>query len=162
MAVQQSLDAVGVSRAFLEQALAFPGAALAVFILNTRHVDHAAHPRLAPQIGEECPHQLLQIDPVGLGAPGAPVHLDAGGIDFMVDDTLSHQPSMQPVAVETRLVARQNTYRPAICGRLLAHVGKPGRQGGQVAATDRIAAQLLRSRQQHAEFHFAWLSSKAR
>ncbi|MGY4283541.1 hypothetical protein ACVWXO_002761 [Bradyrhizobium sp. LM2.7] len=80
----------------------------------------------------------------------------------MVDDTLSHQPSMQPVAVETRLVARQNTYRPAICGRLLAHVGKPGRQGGQVAATDRIAAQLLRSRQQHAEFHFAWLSSKAR
>src|SRR5207244_18767 len=78
---------VGVSRAFLEQALAFPGAALAVFILNTRHVDHAAHPRLAPQIGEECPHQLLQIDPVGLGAPGAPVHLDAGGIDFMVDDT---------------------------------------------------------------------------
>src|SRR5215831_6280927 len=88
LAVQQSLDAVGVSCALLDQMLAFPGATLAVLILNGWYMDEAADPRLTPQIGEERPHQLLQIDPVGLGAPRSAVHLNAGGVDLMIDDTL--------------------------------------------------------------------------
>src|SRR5512147_354752 len=105
LSVQQSLDAIDVSRALLDETLALTGTALAVLILNRRHVDHAADPRLAPQIGKERPHQLLQIDPVGLGAPCATVHLDAGRVNLMVDDTLSRQPSMQPMAVKACLIA---------------------------------------------------------
>ena len=105
LAVQQSLDAVAVSRALLDQAVTFPGAALAILIFNGRHVDDAADPRLAPQMGEERPHQLFQIDPVGLGAPGTTVHLDAGRVDLMIDDALVRQPSVQPVAVKTCFVA---------------------------------------------------------
>jgi len=105
LAVQQSLDAIAVSRAFLDQAITFPGAALAILIFRRRHVDDAADPRLAPQMGQERPHQLLQIDPVGLGAPGTAVHLDAGWVDLMIDDTLSHQPAVQPVPVQACFVA---------------------------------------------------------
>src|SRR5262249_22324124 len=103
LAVQQSFDAVAVSRALLDQTITFTGAALAILIFNSRHVDDAADPRLAPQMGEERPHQLL--DPVGLGAPGTTVHLDAGRVDLMIDDTLSRQPSMQPMAVQACFIA---------------------------------------------------------
>src|SRR5919108_264673 len=67
LSVEQSLDAIDVRRALLDKTFALTGAALAVLILNRGHVDHAADPRLASQIGKERPHQLLQIDPVGLG-----------------------------------------------------------------------------------------------
>ncbi|MHC2331515.1 hypothetical protein [Bradyrhizobium sp. USDA 4454] len=113
LSVQECLDAVEVSRALLDQMLAFAAAALAILILNCRHVHHAARPRLAAQIGEEGPHQLLQINPVGLGAPCATAHLDAGGIDLMIDDALLRQPAMQPMAIEARFVARHDADRPA-------------------------------------------------
>jgi hypothetical protein len=105
LAMQQSLDAVAVRRALLDQTVTFTGAALAILLCNGRDVDDAADPRLAPQMGEERPHQLLQIDPVGLGAPGTTVHLDAGRVDLMIDDASSRQPSVQPVAVKAGFVA---------------------------------------------------------
>jgi hypothetical protein len=77
-----------VSSAFLEQALALAGAPLAVLVLHRRHMHHAADPRFAPQIGEEHPHQLLQVDAIGLGASRAPIHLDARRIDHMTDHAL--------------------------------------------------------------------------
>ena len=76
-----------------------------ILLFNGRDVDDAADPRLAPQMGEERPHQLLQLDPVGLGAPGTTVHLDAGRVDLMIDDASSRQPSVQPVAVKAGFVA---------------------------------------------------------
>jgi hypothetical protein len=94
-----------VRRALLDQTVTFTGAALAILLFNGRDVDDAADPRLAPQMGEERPHQLLQIDPVGLGAPGTTVHLDAGRVDLMIDDASSRQPSVQPVAVKAGFVA---------------------------------------------------------
>ena len=140
--------------------LAFAATALAILILNCWHVDNAAHPRLAAQMGQEGPHQLLQIDPVGLGAPGATVHLDAGGIDLMIDEALLHQPAMQPMAVEACLVARQDAYRLTSRGSLLAYIGKSGRQGHQVTAADRVAAQFLGAGQQHAELPFRFAQFK--
>src|ERR1700751_3492918 len=59
---------------------------------------------LAPQMGEERPHHLLQIDPVALGAPGTTVHLDAGRVDLMIDDVSFRQPSVQQVAVKASFV----------------------------------------------------------
>src|SRR6202045_2412049 len=82
--VQQPLDAIGVGGAFLEHALALPVAAFAVLVFHRRHMDHAAHPRLAPQKSQQRPHQLFQIDAVGLGAPRATAHLDAGGGDLVI------------------------------------------------------------------------------
>jgi hypothetical protein len=113
LAVQQSLDAVAVSRALRDQAITFTGAALAILIFNRRDVDDAADPRLARQIGEERPHQLLQIDPVGLGAPGTTVHFDAGRVDLMIDDALSRQPSVQPMAVQACFAAPPDMPRNA-------------------------------------------------
>src|SRR5438046_331935 len=62
LAVQQSFDAIAVSCALLDETLTFTGAPLAILLLNGRHMDNAANPWLAPQIGEERPHQLLKID----------------------------------------------------------------------------------------------------
>jgi hypothetical protein len=105
LAVQQALDAVAVRRALLDQTIPFTTAALAILLFSRRDADDAADPRLAAQVGEERPHQLLQIDPVGLGAPGTTVHLDAGRVDLMIEDTSSRQPSVQPVAVQACFVA---------------------------------------------------------
>src|SRR5262249_57728823 len=62
LAVQQSLDPIAVSRALLQQSLTRARAPLAVLVLRRWHMDHA-DPRLAPQIGKEGAHQLLQIHP---------------------------------------------------------------------------------------------------
>ena len=52
----------------------------------------AAGPRLAAQMRKERPHHPIEIDPVCLGAPGAPVHLDAGRVDLIANDTLCGEP----------------------------------------------------------------------
>ncbi len=83
-----------------------PGARVrrfAILVLHRGHKHHAADPRLAAQMRQKRSHQLLQIDPVGLGAPRTTVHLDAGRVDLMIDDASSRQPSVQPVPVQTGL-----------------------------------------------------------
>ena len=103
---QLPLDAIAVRRALLQQALPRAGAPLAILVLHRGHMNHAADPRLAPQIGKKRAHQLLQIDPVGFRAPCATVHLDARRINLVTDHALAGQPTMQPVPVQTGLVAR--------------------------------------------------------
>src|SRR6185312_2986924 len=105
LAVQQSLDAIAVRDTLLQQALPRARAPLAILILHRWHMDHAADPRLAPQIGKERAHQLLQIDPIGLRAPRTTAHLDARRIDLIADHPLVSQPTVQPMPVETGLVA---------------------------------------------------------
>src|SRR5258706_12488737 len=68
MCMQQPLDTIAVCRAVLEQALPLARQPFAVFVFHRRHMQHAAVPRFAPYIGEERPHQFVQIDPIGLGA----------------------------------------------------------------------------------------------
>jgi hypothetical protein len=94
LSVQQSLDAVGVSSALLEQPLACAAAALAIFIFYTGYMDHAATLRLAPQKAQERPHHPLKVDPVGLGAPRPSADLDARRIDLVIDYALIRQPAM--------------------------------------------------------------------
>ena len=105
LAKQQRLDAIGVRGLLLQQPLALAAAALAVLVFRRGHVQHAADPRLAAQIGEEGPHQLLQVDAIGLGAPPAPADLDAGGINDVARHPLIRQPAVQPVPVEPGFVA---------------------------------------------------------
>ena len=48
-----------------------------------------------------------EVKPIGLGAPGAPVDLDARGVDHDVVDALLDQPAVQPPAVAARLVTAE-------------------------------------------------------
>jgi hypothetical protein len=88
LAVQQPLDAIAVSGTLLQQALPRPRAPLAILVFCCWHMDHAADTRLAPQIGKERAHQLLQIDPIGRRAPRTTAHLDARRIDLVTDHPL--------------------------------------------------------------------------
>src|SRR5882672_6055065 len=144
--VQQAFDAIGVSGALLEQALPFASPALAILLFHRRHMHHAAGARLAPQMNEECPHQLVQVDPIGLGAPCTAVDFDAGRVDLVIHHPMLRQPPMQPVPVEARLVARQDAHRLAAARRLRASVCKPCGQRLQVAAGYRVAAHFRRAR----------------
>src|SRR5258707_7235284 len=111
--VQQPLDAIGVGGAFLEHALTLPVAPFAVLVFDRRYVHHAAHSRLSPQKSQQRAHQLFQIDAVSLGTPRAAAHLDAGGIDLVIDNPLFRQPAMQPVPSKGGLVGLPNRHQPA-------------------------------------------------
>jgi hypothetical protein len=90
--------------------------------------------RLAPQIGEERAHQLLQIDPIGLRAPRTPTDLDARRIDLVTDHPLIRQPTMQPMPVEAGLVARQDPRRLATVRDLRPAMRQTRRQCRQVTS----------------------------
>src|SRR2546428_7129755 len=75
-----------------------------VFILSRRLVQHRPH-ALACTVAQQHRQQLVAIEPVGLGAPGVPVHFDAGGVDHDVVDALLGQPAVQPPAVPAGFVA---------------------------------------------------------
>jgi len=114
-------------------------------------MDHAADSRLAPQIGKKRAHQLLQIDPVGLRAPCATAHLDARRIDLVTDHPLAGQPTMQPVPVQTGLVARQDPNRLAALRSFRPTARQTRCQCRQVASCNRISTHLVRAGPQHAE-----------
>ena len=105
LAVQQPLDAVDMPRALFDQMFTLARASLAILIFHARHPHHAAGTRFAAQMRQEGAHQKVQIDLIGLGAPCPAVHLDAGCIDHVIDDTLVGQPAVQPVPVQSGLVA---------------------------------------------------------
>jgi hypothetical protein len=102
---QQRADAVGVRGALVHQPRQFAVRAARVFVLRRRLVQHRPH-ALAGVVAQQHRQQLVAIEPVGLGTPGAPVHLDARGVDHDVVDALLDQPAVQPPAVAARLVAR--------------------------------------------------------
>src|SRR5215211_4494286 len=118
LTMQQPLDPVAVSRALLEQPLALTRAPLAILLLRRRNPNHAADTRLAAHMRQKRPHQQRQIDPVGLGTPRPPVHLNARRIDRVIDNPVIPQPPMQPVTIKPSLVAGQDTNRLAQLLRL--------------------------------------------
>ena len=101
---QQRADAVGVRGALVHQPRQFAVRAARVFVLGRRLVQHRPH-TLAGVVAQQHRQQLVAIEPIGLGAPGAPVHLDARGVDHDVVDALLDQPAVQPPAVAAGLVA---------------------------------------------------------
>ena len=67
-------------------------------------MQHRPH-TLAAAVAQQHRQQLVAIEPIGLGSPGAPVHLDARGVDHDVVDALLDQPPVQPPAVAAGFVA---------------------------------------------------------
>ena len=45
--------------------------------------------------------QRHQVDPVALGSALPPIHLDAGGIDYKILDTVGDQEPVKPLGVST-------------------------------------------------------------
>ena len=152
LGVQQRLDPVDVGAALLQQALALAAHPLGVLLGHRGHAHHAAHARLAPAMSEQHPHQLLEIQPVGLHPTEAAVDLDAGRIEHVVDDAARHQPAMQPEPFVAGLVAAHQPHRPALpSGGLRPSPVQARRQRCRVAASDHEAAHLRRARQHDAE-----------
>jgi hypothetical protein len=87
-------------------------------------------------------HQLRKIDPIGLGPPCPPVHLDAGSIDLVIEYPVVGQPAVQPMAVETRFIAGQDTDRLPRLRRLRASLHQQSRQPRQVASINPVTAHL--------------------
>ena len=111
LAVQQALDAVDVHGAFLHQPLALAPRPACVLLLHRGRPHHAAHPPLAALVAYQHPHQLLQIQSVGLGPPRSPVDLDARRVEHPALHTLGLKPAVQPEAVVARLVAAHDAHR---------------------------------------------------
>jgi len=72
-----------------QKPLALAGAPFAILILRRGNPNHAANPRFATQVSQKRAHQLRQIDPIGLGTPCPPVHLDARRIDLVIEYLVS-------------------------------------------------------------------------
>jgi len=91
--------------------------------------------------------QLVAIEPVGLGPPGASVHFNAGGVDHDVVHTLLDQPAVQPPAVTAGFVARVHLgmrFELAAIPSLANAAGNCGHVAGVNAIAARGAAAIAR------------------
>ena len=110
-----------------------------VLIGSRRLVQHRPH-AFARMVPQQHRQQLVPIEPIGLGPPGAPVDLDAGRVHHDVVDTLRTQPAVQPPAVATRFVAtvhRRARRQLAAPARL----GDARQNTGLIAGAHRIPAR---------------------
>src|SRR5215510_12508768 len=94
-----------MSIALLGQPRDFPVRAARIFLLRGGLVQHRPHTPLAAVVAQQQPQQLVAIEPIGLGAFGTPVDLDARGVDHDAVDPLLAQPPVQPPAVAAGFVA---------------------------------------------------------
>lgn len=136
---QQALDPVDMAGPLTNQSLAFKADAPMVLLLDARYPNHRAHARLASFVGEQRTHQRLTIDLVGLGTTPPARRGNRGGVDDMAFYPFGLQDSMDPEAVETRLLNDHKRKVPA--GARLCLVLKPGKacqQSCDIAAADRM------------------------
>lgn len=134
----------------LQQPLALAGAPFAILVLRRGNPNHAANPRFATQVSQKRAHQVRQIDPIGLGTPCPPVHLDARRIDLVIEYPVVGQPAVQPMTVETRFIARQDTNRLPRLLHLRSSLDQQTRQRRQVASINPVTAHLLGTRHHYA------------
>ena len=150
LAMQQPLDPVAVPGALLQQPLALARTPFAIFVLRRRNPNHAANPRFAALVSQKRAHQLRQVDPIGLGSPCPPVHLDARRIDLVIEHPVVGQPAVQPMTVETRFIAGQNTNRLPRLRRFRPSLDQQTRQRRQVASINPVTAHFLAARHHYA------------
>jgi hypothetical protein len=142
---QERTDAVGVCGALVHQPGQLAASAARVFVLGRRLVQY--RPDALPcAVAQQHRQQLVAIEPVRLGPPGAPVHLDARGVDHDVVDALLDQPPVQPPTVAAGLVTgmhlgitAQAAARPRLghairdCVRVTSVDGVPARAAPAIA-----------------------------
>ena len=94
---------------------------IARLVFHRRHVHHAVDPRFVSEIGKQRAQELIEIDGVRLGAPGAAIDRDARRIDLVIGHALVSEPAMQPVRIEAGFMAGNDAiYRspPPSCAPL--------------------------------------------
>jgi hypothetical protein len=101
----QALDAVGVLGPLAHQLPAVAVGLAAVLVLGRRDVDDRPEIPLAAVITHEHGRELADVDGIALGAAGAAVDLDGGGVDDHVVDPAGGEGAMEPEAVAAGLVA---------------------------------------------------------
>jgi hypothetical protein len=79
-----------------------------ILVSGIRHLDGAPHLRLAFPAANEQSDQADGVQTVGLGTPGAPIHLDTRRVDDHTVDTLVMQEAMEPEAIASGLVAGED------------------------------------------------------
>jgi hypothetical protein len=139
---QQRADAVGVRDALSRQSLQLAVQPARVFVLGRGLVQHRPHAGFARVITQQHRQQLVAIEPVGLGSPGASVDLDAGRVDHDAVDALPDQPAMQPPAISSCLVAGVHLH---LCSELAALLGlaQAVNNRGRVAGIYRVSARAV-------------------
>src|SRR5208283_4687485 len=79
-----------------------------VLLRLARNRRHRAVPGFSPQPAEEGPQKNVDVDAVGLGAPTATLHRNAGGMHDVDFDAMRRQSPRVPEAVEARLVSHDH------------------------------------------------------
>ena len=112
----------------------------AVLVLGRRHVDHLPDVPLAVMITDEHAEQLGDVDGIALGAAGAAVDLDTGGVDDRVVDAARDEEAMEPEAVAAGLIAGADG---GVIGQPEAAAGAVdlSAERAEVAGRDRDAAR---------------------
>ncbi len=80
----------------------------AVLIVGGGDADDAPELVLAAVITDQHGQELADVEPIALGAAGAAIDLDAGGVDDAVGDGVVLEIAMEPEAVAAGLVAGEN------------------------------------------------------
>jgi hypothetical protein len=102
---QQTADAIDMTGLLMDQAFALAAGAPGILGRGLGNVDHGAQPALAAIPGGCGSQDRLDVDRIGLFAPGAAVDLQRARIDNLALDPGGDQPPVQPEAFVTSLVA---------------------------------------------------------
>jgi len=80
----------------------------AVLHLGVGHMDDAPNSLVSGVKADEHRDQFSHIQVVGLGPPGPPVHLNAGGVHHVVLHAVSGQVAVEPEAIRSGLIAAED------------------------------------------------------
>src|SRR5262249_51330498 len=139
---EQALDSVGVLGPLADELVPVAVRVAAVLVLGRRDVHDRPDVALAAVITHEQTQELGDVDGIALGAAGAAIALDRGGIDDRVVDAPRREESMEPEAVAAGLVAGADR---SVVGQAEAAAGAVdlAAQRAEVAGRDGDAARGL-------------------
>ena len=113
MGGKQAFDPINVADAFADQLFALAMNPLGVFLFDRGHPTETASTRIPAIVSGQGPEHILGIDAIGLGSPAPAIDQQARRIENMIANARGGERSMQPEAVVSRFVTRDECRRPA-------------------------------------------------
>jgi len=87
-----------------------------ILLLSARHMNHSADLPLTTGERHQRAQQTYDIEPIGLGTPGAPIHQEARCVEDRILDPMFAKQAVQPEAIVTSLIAGDDANRLAELG----------------------------------------------